>query len=201
MTHQIAQTRRSFLAAAGALALSTGAGLAMPRKYGLTASASSVGFIYTLSGAAQKGTMPVLKADIRIDSDNLTKSFVDVSVSVAKARTGLIFATDALKSPEVLDAEHFPTIRFISTRVTLGAGGRISEGASLTGNLTVRGVTRPVTFQAAVYRPAGSSADDLDNLQVRLKGAISRAAFGATGYADLVADRIDLDIQAAVSAA
>ena len=60
MTHQIAQTRRSFLAAAGALALSTGAGLAMPRKYGLTASASSVGFIYTLSGAAQKGTMPTM---------------------------------------------------------------------------------------------------------------------------------------------
>lgn len=201
MTQTITQTRRSFLAAAGALALSTTAGLAAPRRYGLAADASSVGFIYTLSGAAQKGNMPISTADIRIDADNLTNSRVDVSVSVAKARTGLIFATDALKSPEVLDAGRFPTIRFISTRVTLGAGGRLSDGASLTGNLTVRGVTRPVTFQAAVYRQAGSSAGDLDNLQVNLKGAISRSAFGATGYSDLVADRIDLDIRAAVQAA
>lgn len=201
MTQTITQTRRSFLAAAGALALSTTAGLAAPRRYGLAADASSVGFIYTLSGAAQKGNMPISTADIRIDADTLTNSRVDVSVSVAKARTGLIFATDALKSPEVLDADRFPTIRFISTRVTLGAGGRLSDGASLTGNLTVRGVTRPVTFQAAVYRQAGSSAGDLDNLQVNLKGAISRSAFGATGYSDLVADRIDLDIRAAVRAA
>ncbi|MBB94093.1 MAG: hypothetical protein CML68_05745 [Rhodobacteraceae bacterium] len=194
------QTRRSFLAATGALLLSASAGLAAPRQYGLAANASRVGFVYTLSGAAQKGTMPITNADIRLDPDNLVNSRVDVSVSVAKAKTGLIFATDALKSAEVLDAARHPTIRFVSTRVKLGAGGRISDGAQLSGLLTVRGVTKPVTFKASVYRAAGSTADDLDQLQVRLSGAISRSAFGATGYGDLVDDRIALDIQAGVQA-
>ncbi|WP_428928436.1 YceI family protein [Marinibacterium sp. SX1] len=196
--------RRAFLAsagaAAGALLLAPRAGLAAARRYGLAEQASRVGFVYTLSGAAQTGTMPIASADIRLDPDNLVNSRVDVSVSVARARTGLIFATDALKSAEVLDAGRFPTIRFVSTRVGLGAGGRISDGATLSGNLTVRGVTRPVTFKASVFRPAGSAADDLDNLQVRLSGAISRSAFGASGYGDLVADRIGLDIQAGVQA-
>ncbi|MGR3804882.1 YceI family protein [Marinibacterium profundimaris] len=213
MTQTPFQTRRAVLASMlaaplAAAATSTGALLLFPRaaraaqrRYGLAASASRVGFVFNLGGAPQKGTMPITRADIRIDPDNLANSAVDVSVSVREARTGLIFATDALKSPEVLDAGRHPTIRFVSTRVKLGPGGRISDGAALSGDLTVRGVTKPVTFQASVFRPAGTGAGDLDNLQVRLSGAISRSAFGATGYSDLVDDRITLDIRAAIRAA
>lgn len=197
-TQPTIQTRRSFLAATGLLLLSAGAGLAAPSRYGLTASASRVGFAFKVGGTAQKGTMPIRNADIRIDPDNLINSSVDVSVSVKKARTGLALATEALKGADVLDAARYPTIRFVSTRVKLGAGGRISDGAMLSGDLTMRGVTKPVTFKASVYRPAGSAADDLDNLSVRLRGALSRSAFGATGYGDLVDDTITLDIQAAI---
>ena len=205
MTQTLLKTRRGFLASAsafaGAVLLAPAAAQATQRRYGLATSASRVGFVFNLGGSAQKGTMPITSADIRLDPDNLANSAVDVSVSVRNARTGLIFATDALKSPEVLDAGRYPTIHFVSTRVKLGPGGRLSDGASLSGNLTVRDVTRPVTFQASVYRQSGTSADDLDDLQVRLSGAISRSAFGATGYGDLVDDRITLDIRAAVSAA
>ncbi|MEM8731930.1 MAG: YceI family protein [Pseudomonadota bacterium] len=203
MTHTpINMTRRSFLTASGAslagLLLSTRPAVAAMHRYGLTASSSTVGFQFTLAGATQTGTMPISQADIRIDTSNLVRSSVDVSVAVNKARTGLALATDALKGPDVLDAARFPSIRFVSTKVTLGPGGRISDGATLTGNLTVRNVTKPVTFAANIYRPAGSGADDLNSLSVRLTGAISRTAFGATGYSDLVADRITLDIRAAI---
>ncbi len=186
------------LAATGLLLLSAGAGLAAQRRYGLTASASRVGFGFKVGGTSQKGTMPIRNADIRIDPDNLANSSVDVSVSVKKARTGLALATEAPKGADVLDAARYPTIRFVSTRVKLGAGGRLSDGATLSGDLTMRGVTKPVTFKASVYRQAGSAADDLENLTVRLRGALSRSAFGATGYSDLVDDTITLDIQAAI---
>lgn len=202
--------RRRFLTLTGtSLGLGLGLGLAgavaparaARRDYRLDPAASTVGFFFSINGVPQKGTMPVTAAKISVDPDNLAASRVDVTLSVAKARTGLMLATDALKSPEILDAARYPTVRFVSTSVRLGADGRISGGASLAGRLTIRDVTRPVTFSADLYRPKGSAPDDLSRLTVRLSGAISRSAFGASGYAGLVDDTVTLDITAAIRAA
>ena len=175
-------------------------GQAAPIRYTLDESASQVGFIYTLNGADQKGMMPVMRADLMIDPQNLRASTVDVLVNVQQTRTGLIFATDALKAPSVLDATLYPTIRFVATEIRLGANGRLSEGAQIVGNITLRGVTRPTTFQASVYRIQGSAPDDLSTLTVRLTGSLRRSDFGADGYSDLVGDIVDLDIFARIQA-
>lgn len=145
---------------------------AKPTRYTLDTQTSSVGFFFTLSGTAQRGTMPVKRADIIIDPQNLTASTVDVLVDVVGARTGLFFATQAMTGAEVLDAARFPTIRFVSTKVQLGAGGRLSDGARISGDLTVRNVTRPITLEASLYRSAGSASDDLRHLMIRLRGQI-----------------------------
>lgn len=175
-------------------------GGAAPTRYHLDTSASKVGFIYTLNGAEQTGTMPVSAASLMIDPQNLTAAKVDVKVNVRKARTGLIFATSALKAASVLDAAQFPDIQFIATEIRLGANGRISEGATIIGDVTMRGVTRPITFEAMLYRIQGSRPDDLSQLTIRLTGAVSRSDFGASGYSDFVGDIIKLDILARIEA-
>jgi polyisoprenoid-binding protein YceI len=174
--------------------------MAEPTRYELDKTASQVGFIYSLSGADQKGTMPVASAVLMIDPDNLATSAVDVYLDVQNARTGLIFATDALKSPSVLDANQFPTLHFVSTTIRLGANGRLSEGAEIDGNVTLRGVTRPITLQAGLFRLQGSAIDDLSHLTVRLTGSINRAEFGANGFGELVGDSVRLDIVAHIKA-
>ncbi|MGA9433304.1 MAG: YceI family protein, partial [Roseobacter sp.] len=102
--------------------------------------------------------------------------------------------------PELLDAENHPLVRFSSTAVRLGARGRISEGAIISGDLTLRGVTQPIALQATLSRPAGTPPDDLSVLYIKLNGALSRAAYGATGYASLAEDRVELDIRAEIRA-
>lgn len=205
MRTQSTLTRRAMLRGLASLPLlglsGAHAAQAKPTRYTLDTQTSSVGFFFTLSGTAQRGTMPVKRADIIIDPQDLTASTVDVLVDVARARTGLFFATQAMTGAEVLDADRFPTIRFVSTRVQLGAGGRISDGARITGDLTVRGVTRPITLEASLYRRPGSAADDLRQLMIRLRGQISRSVFGASGYSDLVNDAVTLDINATVNQA
>lgn len=62
----------------------------------------------------------------------------------------------------------------------------------------MRGVTRPVIFEAELFRPPGSAADDLSQLSMQLKGRISRSAFGAAGFGDLVADTVGLNITAVI---
>ena len=171
---------------------------AAPTRYQLDAKASRVGFSFVLGGAAQKGTMPVSKAVILVDPDNLAASRVDISVDVAAVRTPLPFARVALIGPDVLDVARYPTIRFVSTKVTLAADGRLSGGAKITGKLTMRGVTRPVTLDASLFRAPGSAPDDLSNLTVQLQGQINRSDFGATGFGDLVADGVGLNIMAVI---
>ncbi|MFD3189493.1 YceI family protein [Sedimentitalea sp. HM32M-2] len=196
----IQPTRRDMLVALACLALGTRSAAA-PTRYALDRAASTVGFRFILNGVSQTGSMPVQRADIFIDPANLAASRVDVTLDVAGARTPLGFATQALLSPEVLDAARFPTIRFVSKTILLSRDGRLSGGARIRGHLTLRGVTRPITLNAGLYRPRGTRADDLDILTVRLSGQLSRTAYGAAGYPRLVGDRVTLDITALIRVA
>lgn len=171
--------------------------LAAPTAYELQKNRSKVGFVYTLLGTATQGTMPIQSADVIIDPEALERSSIDVSVDASKAKAGLIFATEALKSPTVLDVKRHPTIRFKSRRIRLSGQG-FSAGAQIDGDLTVKGQTRPVTLAAQLFRQAGTQAGDLSQLSFRVSGRLSRNAFGASGYADLVADDVSLDITARV---
>lgn len=171
--------------------------LAAPVAYQLEAAKSEVGFVYALNNTATKGKMPVRAAKIAIDFDNLANSSVDVTVNAARAKAGLVFATEALKAQSVLNTKAHPTIRFVSKRIRLN-GGNINDGARIDGNLTIRGVTRPVTLSANLFRQQGSAAGDLSRLSFRLTGSVKRSDFGATGYSDLVQDTIKLDILARI---
>lgn len=84
---------------------------------------------------------------------------------------------------------------FESTSVK-GAG----EAAEVTGNLTIRGVTKEVTLKAQLFRPQGSAPDDLDHLTVKLTGRVNRSDFGATGWADMVGDEVRIQITAHIDA-
>lgn len=190
-----ALTRRFMLAGLATLPLARQTQAALI-PYMLSPVGTSVGFSFTLSGVAQSGTMPIQSANIQIDTDQLQNSRVTVVLNVAAARTRLPFARGPMLSQSVLNAQDFPTITFKSTQIQLGPTGRISEGATITGDLTVRGVTRPVTLRANLYRRPGTAADALSALSIRLSGALNRNAFGASGYPDLVADTVSLNIRA-----
>jgi polyisoprenoid-binding protein YceI len=123
------------------------------------------------------------------------------AASLVLVATALGCATHADRLAEVreffyaghLDAARPPEIVFQSTAVT-----RNGDGARIAGNITIRGVTRPITLDATIYRQAGTAAGDLSHLSVHLTGRVMRSAFGATGWADMVADEVRLDILARV---
>lgn len=186
----------------GALAAATlgGTARAAPRRYAIIPEDAEIRFIFTANGTEQIGVAPLLRADLRIDPDNLTASTAQVDADVSQARAGLIMITQALKGPDILDTARHPTARFRSTGVTLGATGRLSDGATITGDLTLKGATRPVRFDAAIYRAPGSSPDDLDRLEAHLTGRISRGSFGIAGYSAMVDDTVGLDIRVRIRA-
>ncbi|WP_348540028.1 YceI family protein [Shimia sp. R11_0] len=170
------------------------AALAAPERYVLDKENSVVGFTYYLSDAGTEGVMPVASADLLLDLQDVRRSKIDVTLSPAQAKAGFIFATEALKGARVLDVSNHPTIRFVAREIS----GTI-HGAQVTGDLTIRGVTRPVTLAAQLFRQRGTEAGDLNNLSILLTGQLDRRVFGAVGYPDLVGPNIDLRILARVT--
>ena len=166
---------------------------AQPIPYTLAPNASTVQFAYTLGNDRMLGMMPVQSADIRIDFETLSASTVSVAMNAAKARAGVIFATEAMRSASVLDTRNHPVILFESTRVS----GTYSK-AILHGNLTIRNVTHPVTLRGGIYRLRGSDPADLEDLTLIFQTTVSRTTFGAMGYPDLVGDQIGITITARI---
>ncbi len=166
---------------------------ARPQTYVLDPAGSEVAFEIGVGKNPLRGVMPVSRADLTLDFDHAAASRVDVTLDVTGARMALPFATEAVKGAQVLDAARFREIRFQSLR--LNANG---QTAAVDGNLTIRGITRPITLAAQIFRPKGSVEGDRSALIVHLKGTVSRSAFGASGYGDLVGDPVAIDIRARI---
>jgi polyisoprenoid-binding protein YceI len=163
--------------------------------YKLDPSASTVAFETDFGPDLITGSIPLERADLSLDFDNVKNCTIAVELDVSGAKASFPFAAQALKGPKVLDAKSHPRMTFESTSVK-GAG----EAADVTGNLTIRGVTKRVTLKAQLFRPKGSAADDFSQLTVRLTGRVNRSDFGATGWSDMVGDEVRIIITARIDA-
>lgn len=146
----------------------------MPAPDGLTpgvwtidASHSNLGFVARhLVVAKVRGRFGAVTGDITIAEDHLASS-VSATIEMASVDTGDAGRDDHLRSAEFFDVENFPTMTFTSTKVE----GDGSEYA-LTGDLTIKGVTKSVTLDLEFD---GVSGDPWGG---------TRAGFTATGEID-----------------
>jgi polyisoprenoid-binding protein YceI len=102
---------------------------------------SSVGFVARhLMVSKVRGTFDTFSGTITVADDPL-QSQLEASVELASVNTGDEGRDGHLKSADFFDVEHFPTMTFVST-------GLRQQGADfvLAGDLTIKGVTKPVEF-------------------------------------------------------
>ncbi len=165
-------------------------------RYALDAARSTVAFEADFGPDKISGTMPVARADLAIDFDRVANSHVGVTLDATRAEASFPFAAQALRGPKVLDVRAFPSIAFESTAVRGMGVDALIEGA-----LTIRGVTRPATFLATIFRQTGTAPGDLSRLTIRLVGSLRRSAFGATGWSDMVGDEVRIEILARIDRA
>jgi polyisoprenoid-binding protein YceI len=99
-----------------------------------------------------RGMFHKVKGTIHFDSKDLTKSSVEAVIDVASLTTGVKKRDNHILSDEMLDAGKYPTITFKSTRVQADKGNR----GKIIGDLTIHGVTRPVTVKAEFHGPVKS---------------------------------------------
>ena len=124
-------------------------------------------------------------------------SWVEITIDAASIDTGLPVRDDHLRSPDFLDVRNHPHLSFRSTRLE-----RQDEGSfKMTGDLTIRGVTRPVTLDLHYL---GAARDPCGTLKAAFeaKAQINREDFGLTWNralesGGLLVDRhVNLEIEA-----
>lgn len=121
-----------------------------------------------------KGKFSGLSGVLSLDQSDYTQSEVEVSIPAASVRTVDDKLDAHLKAEDFFDVERFPTLAFKSTSIR-------STGATdyeVTGDLTIRGVTQPVTV--SVSDVSAPSKDPWGNQRIGLSGVakIDRRDFG-----------------------
>lgn len=121
---------------------------------------------------------------------------IEVTMQAASVDTRQADRDGHLRSADFFDVETYPTLTFRSTKVTAVD----DDTLRVTGDLTVKDVTRPVTVD---FEYAGAAQDPFGNTRVGFEGAttISRKDFGLTWNAALetggllVSDKISLEFE------
>jgi polyisoprenoid-binding protein YceI len=163
-------------------------------KYDIDPSHSEVVFGWNHFGFSNPtARFDKIEGSMLLDKADLTKSSISVSLPLESLDTHVAKLDEALKSPDFFDAAKYPTITFKSTRVDRVGENRLK----ITGDLTVHGVTKPVTLDAKVNKIGifeipgviTAHAAGFDATTV-----IRRSDFGVTKYVPAVSDEIPVRI-------
>lgn len=126
---------------------------------------------------------------LMLDKANPSASTVSIDVPIANLKTGVAKLDEHLLKADFFDVAKFPTAKFVSTSVK--AEG---TGATITGNLTIKGITKPVTLDAEFYGAGSNPMNKQENVGFVATGSIKRSDFGL-GYAvPVVGDAVELKI-------
>lgn len=91
-----------------------------------------------------RGGFKEVSGVINFDRDNANLCSVEAVIKTASIWTGVADRDGHLRSADFLDVENFPEMTFKSTKVEFKGEDR----AAITGDLTIRGITKPVTLDA-----------------------------------------------------
>ncbi|CAM3960956.1 YceI family protein [Corallococcus exiguus] len=123
-----------------------------------------------------RGTFSNVKGNVNLDDKDITKSTIEATLDATTINTNEPKRDEHLKSPDFFDTAKFPTITFKSTKVAKAGKDKLN----VTGDLTMHGVTKPVTL--AVEGPTAETKDAWGNVR---RGAVAttkikRSDFGLT---------------------
>lgn len=142
--------------------------------------------------SALSGAFGASGGTLQLDPRNLSAAKVQVTFNVAAMTTTAPAFTKHLSSADFFDVAKFPTATFTSTAVQ--ASG---NNAKITGNLTIKGITKPVTLAAKFYGAGPNPFSKKLNVGFSATTSIKRSDFGL-GYAlPAVGDQVDLQISGA----
>ena len=139
------------------------------QTYTITPQNSKIEFIGSKVTGSHNGSFEKFNGEIHYANNDPTQSHVKITIDTPSVKTDDPKLTEHLKTPDFFDVAKFPQATFESTAIK--AGGDRGASHTVTGNLTLHGVTKSVTFPATISVSG-------NNATVDANFAINRKDFG-----------------------
>ena len=156
---------------------------------------TEVRFVYTMAYLTQRGRFTKFSGTLDYDEAAPEKSRISVSIAAASLTTGQALVDNELKGVAFFNVKVSPVITFRS----LAVRPRSATTADISGEITVNGITKPVTLKVNL-KPHDDPTLKLDAGARQFIGTmrIQRSAFNMTDYQWFIDDDIDIEIDAIV---
>ncbi|HEY0942079.1 MAG TPA: YceI family protein [Steroidobacter sp.] len=136
------------------------------------------------------GKIPSQRGTISLDREKKTGE-VDVVFDLAALTTGVKKFDDHLRSKDFFAVETHPTATFKASKITFKG----DVPASVTGDLTIKGISKPVTLQVTSFHCGQHPMLKVPACGANASATINRSDFGLTYALPAVKDQITLDIE------
>jgi len=150
---------------------------AISATYNLDSAHTTIGFkVKHLMISNVSGVFEKFKGQVVADEKDITKSKVKASIDVTSINTNIPARDKHLRSGDFFDVARFPTMIFESTKVEKIGDGKLK----VTGNLTLKGVTRPVVLDVTGPTPEIKSPQGVIKRGISATAVINRQDFGVS---------------------
>ncbi|MDP3799246.1 MAG: YceI family protein [Polaromonas sp.] len=143
-----------------------------------------------LGFSTQRDRFDKVSATVSLDLENQMGS-VEVSIDVQSISTGSLLFDQVLRSDMFFDVDRFPVITFKSTQFIFGT---LDNVTAVQGNLTVKGITRPVTLTVTHFKCMMHPMLRKPACGLNATGKVRRSDFNLGRFVPLIRDEITLHV-------
>lgn len=173
-------------------------GLAFSKKLEVDPAHSAIAFEAThLKISKIPGRFTEFSGTIDFDEKDITKTKIDFTVNISSITTAVSKRDDHLRTPDFFDTQKFPKAKFQSAAIK-----KSGKDLILTGDLTIRGVTKKISFQMKSLGKVEDPMMKVEKYVFSATGKINRKDFGVNFGPDaIVGDNVDIWINLETMAA
>lgn len=142
------------------------------------------------------GRFNKIEGKVVLDPKDLAKTTLDVTIDAASVDVNLKKLDEELRGKDMFNVAEHPSITFKSTKLEQSAPNR----GTITGDLTFRGVTKPVTLDVTLNGVGPHPMNKKQTLGFSANGVIKRSDFGASQWLPMVGDNVQLIIETEMQA-
>ena len=176
--------------AAALFAALAGSAIAAPVTYNVDGSHTYPRFSYSHFGySTQLSSFKNTSGKVVFDAEAKTGS-VDITIDAKSVNTGFDDFNGHIQGEDFLDTAKYPTATFKSTKVVFEG----DKPKSIEGNLTIKGVTKPVTLTVTSFQAMPHPMMKKPALGANAFTTIKRSEFNAGKFAPYVGDEVRIDI-------
>ena len=165
--------------------------MAKPVTYTIDPSHTATVFSWSHFGfSTPSANFSDIQGTITVDNERPANSSVNVTIPVSSINSNVKALDEHIQAAEFFDVAKYPNITFKSTKVqALG-----KNKYKITGDLTVKGVTKPVVLDAVLNKQAVHPMTKLQTVGFNATTSFNRSAFNVGAYVPNVGDKITVNI-------